>query len=144
MTRLPGVPITKKEEIMYHVTPYENLEKIMREGLVAGKVTALRSPVPPWLRKGIYLDKELEKAYGWAMMLLSPTDEEWEEMVAGRPVTRKMAILEVKVPTGCRMVPDPDVTDLVPGGKITSFIVDIPIITPDRLKLVSVKESEMA
>ena len=143
MPKLPS-PLTTKEETMYHVTPYENLEGVMKEGLVSSEVTTLNSPVPPWLRKGIYLDRDLEEAHGWAMMLLSPTEEEWEQMMSGRPVTKKMAILEVKVPAGCRMIPDPDVTDIGPGGRVTSFIVDVPIITPDRLRLVSIEEPEMA
>jgi len=140
--RLPKVLVTQKET-MYHVTPYENLEKVMKEGLVASEVATLKSPVPPWLRKGIYLDRELEEARGWALMLVGPTDEEWEEMMSGKPVVKKMAILEVKVPAGYRMIPDPDVMDIGPGGRTTSFIVNIPVVPPDKLKLVSVEETEI-
>ncbi len=98
-------------KVLYHVTPYRNLKRILREGLVVGKGKAVLGAgcTDPYRGKRTYFTKTLSDAYVMAediCEVISPYDED-----TGRVVV----ILKVVLPKGVEVYEDWPCIDMVPA-----------------------------
>lgn len=125
-------------EVMYHTTPLRNWEAIQKEGLLPQKLSEEVAEVVH-IDSGVYLEKDLTEAHGWAGMLSGwEIPEEW----TGEEIVTKFAILEVKVPKGTTLIVDPQVIDIGTQETPTAFITP-QRIPPEHIKLLDISEWEI-
>lgn len=122
---------------MYHTTPYKNWEKIRRGGLAPAELDPEVQRVTG-LRKGIYLEKEKDMAYDWAIMLASLYLEPEIEYLK-----MDFAIIEVSLPESAVLSLDPQVIEIGPGERAPTAFITPDCLPPEELRLVDVTTAEV-
>lgn len=142
----PPIPrfVVTEWTTMYHTTYVKKLSSIMKRGLIPAELAEDVKEITG-LEKGVYLEADPEKAKGWAFMLAPEylSEEDWEEIMAGKPKEVKFAILEVRVSKGTILTLDPEVID-IGSFEIPSAFVCPETIPPSRIKLVEIISAEVA
>lgn len=131
--------VVARYKTMYHTTPLRNWENIRKEGLTPQRLTGVATRATG-LSSGVYLETDLEAAYGWAGLLSGwEVPEEWE---GEEVIIAKFAILEVKIPENEILTIDPDVIDI--GGEETpTAFISTSYIPPERIRLHDTSEVEI-
>ena len=120
---------------MYHTTHYDTWESIRMLGILPNKLPP--STLDAVGRDvGIYLESDLEAAYGWASSLAG-----WHLPLGDEPATVKFVVLRVQIPENRVLTIDPDVF-YIDQEQPTAFIYPFRV-PPEHIELVDTVEIEV-